>query len=257
MINIRHDEFQRIKKAFSCLMSIVCVCLICSCQKNPNEQSEKDFNSQTNADVIVQKIQYQQTFEDEKDITNLLVAEKSQMLPNKDFDDSIYDDPVILEFCLKDNLERTFCLYHNIYKLKDFDTDDSEIFKDWSTETRISRWHKQEKNGLSVVWNYRNGAILIMETESSRYSTKRGIRVGDSLEEIISAYEKDCDIYEYDSLNKKYNIVKQDEKDRFVLHKSENSISIDAANMIEEEMMEISFDLKDNSITKISILCGD
>ncbi|MCQ2594612.1 MAG: hypothetical protein MJ196_05055 [Treponemataceae bacterium] len=78
-----------------------------------------------------------------------------------------------------------------------------------------------------------------------------------SLEEIISAYEKDCDIYEYDSLNKKYNIVKQDEKNRFVLHKSENSISIDAANMIEEEMMEISFDLKDNSITKISILCGD
>ncbi len=133
----------------------------------------------------------------------------------------------------------------------------TEIFKDWSTETQIARWHKQVKNELSIIWNYRNGAILIMETESSRYSTKRGIKVGDSLEEIISAYEKDCDIYEYDSLNKKYNIVKQDEKNRFVLHKSENSISIDAANMIEEEMMEISFDLKDNSITKISILCGD
>lgn len=140
---------------------IMCACLICSCQKKRNEQNVEYSNNQAAADIVVQNVQYQPPVECIKETVNILIAEKPQTLPDKNFDDSVYDNSVIVEFSLKDDLERTFCLYHNIYKLKDFDTDDSKIFKDWSTETRISRWHKQEKNGLSVVWNYRNGAILI------------------------------------------------------------------------------------------------
>lgn len=46
-----------------------------------------------------------------------------------------------------------------------------------------------------------------METESSRYSTKRGIKVGDSLNEIIDAYGNDGEIYEYNSIDKKYYVL--------------------------------------------------
>ena len=71
-----------------------------------------------------------------------------------------------------------------------------------------------------------------METESSLYSTKRGIKVGDSINDVIEAY-------------KDYN-----------LYRSDKAISLNLANMIDEEIMILGFWLENDIVTKIEITIG-
>ncbi|MBO4758658.1 MAG: hypothetical protein J5505_01220, partial [Spirochaetaceae bacterium] len=110
---------------------------------------------------------------------------------------------------------------------------------------------------LSITWNYENGGIIEMETKSPKYSTKRGIRVGDSLSDIIKVYENDAEIYEYDYVNNKYDLISANENALFRLYKAENRVSIDAGNAAAETIMEIDFQLENDIVTKIKILCGD
>lgn len=178
---------------------------------------------------------------------------QTNLAPNINSDDSAYDDPRTLEFCFKDDKGRCLCLYHNIRKQKEIDFEDYEVFKDWSTETNIRKWVKQEIDGLSVIWNYMNGAILIMETESSNWFTGRGIRVGDPISKAYDAYVSDATLYKWDSVAKKSVKISSNPNCLYFLRQSDEGIIVYIANLIDEEMMNIRFSQKDGIITKIEI----
>ena len=178
---------------------------------------------------------------------------QTNLAPNINSDDSAYDDHRTLEFCFKDDKGRCLCLYHNIRKQKEIDFEDYEVFKDWSTETNIRKWVKQEIDGLSVIWNYMNGAILIMETESSNWFTGRGIRVGDPISKAYDAYVSDATLYKWDSVAKKSVKISSNPNCLYFLRQSDEGIIVYIANLIDEEMMNIRFSQKDGIITKIEI----
>lgn len=219
--------------------------ILCACQKEKIEQKAENI-IQEQADEV-----------SEPEINEQIVEEKIQIIPDKDCDDSEFDDLVTTDFCLKDDKERTFCIFHNLYKVKDFDTENYEVVAEWATGGYNVRWCKQEQNDLSITWNYENGGIIEMETKSPKYSTKRGIRVGDSLSDIIKVYENDAEIYEYDYVNNKYDLISANENALFRLYKAENRVSIDAGNATAETIIEIDFQLENDIVTKIKILCGD
>ena len=178
---------------------------------------------------------------------------QTNLAPNINSDDSAYDDPRTLEFCFKHDNGRCLCLYHNIRKQKEIDFEDYEVFKDWSTETNIRKWVKQEIDGLSVIWNYMNGTILIMETESPNWSTKRGIKVGDSISKAYEIYAPDADIYELNE-DKTAFVNRYDNKNNlYILKLHDTRIYIYIANLLEEEIMNINFHHKDGIITKIEV----
>lgn len=241
-------------KKFTFFIVIMIACIFCSCQKEKaeqkvknivQEQTEKMPEPETNEQIVEEKGK------------NESVSEKIQIVPDKDNDDSEFDDPATIELCLKDDEERTFCLFHNIYKVKDFDAENYEVVAEWTTGEYSFRWCKQEKNDLSITWNYENGGIIRMETESPKYSTKRGIKVGDSLSNIMEAYGNDVEIYEYDYVNEKLNLISENKNALFSWYKSKNRVSLNAGNMLAETIMAMSFYLEDDFITKIVILCGD
>ena len=176
-----------------------------------------------------------------------------ELIPNVNSDDSEYDDPSTLEFCFQDDSGRSFCLYHNIRKQSGIDFEDYIVFKDWSTETKIRKWVKQEIDGLFVIWNYMNGACLIMETTSSNWKTKRGIKVGDPISKAYEAYASDGTLYKWDYENKKSVEVFENPNRLFFLRQANEGILIYIANLIDEEMMNIRFTQKDGIITKIEI----
>ncbi len=178
---------------------------------------------------------------------------RAELVPKINSDDSLYDDPSTLEFCLKNDKGVNLCLYHNIRKQSDIDFDDYEVFKDWSTETKIRRWVKQELDGLSVIWNYMNGAILIMETTSSNWSTKRGIKVGDPISKAYEVYAPDATLYKWDYENKKSVKVYENPNRLYFLRQTNEGILIYIANLIDEEMMNIRFSHENGIITKIEI----
>jgi hypothetical protein len=192
---------------------------------------------------------------DEKQTSEIKMEnnQNTNLAPNINSDDSSYDDPRTLEFCFKDDKGRCLCLYHNIRKQKEIDFEDYEVFKDWSTETNIRKWVKQEIDGLSVIWNYMNGAILIMETESSNWFTGRGIRVGDPISKAYDAYVSDATLYKWDSVAKKSVKISSNPNCLYFLRQSDEGIIVYIANLIDEEMMNIRFSQKDGIITKIEI----
>ena len=98
---------------------------------------------------------------------------ETNLTPNENWDDSAYDDPRTLEFNLKNDKGINLCIFHNIRKQKGIDFEDYEVYADWSTDTKIRKWVKQDLDGVSVIWNYADGVILKMETESSNWSTNR------------------------------------------------------------------------------------
>ena len=106
---------------------------------------------------------------------------KTELIPDINSDDSAFDDHRTLEFCLKNDKGINLCLYHNIRKQNGIDFEDNEIYAEWTLkmQNKIIRWVKQELDGLSVIWDYMDGTILKMETTSSHWSTKRGVKVGD------------------------------------------------------------------------------
>ena len=114
-------------------------------------------------------------------------------------DDSQFNDSVTLEFCLQDSKKNNYCLYHNVRKIKNFNYDNFEIFKEWTIKTEKIRWDKQENSDLSVTWNHKNGAILFLETSSPDYSTKRGVRVGDPISKFKQVYgdDKNLSVFDY------------------------------------------------------------
>ena len=113
-----------------------------------------------------------------------------------------------------------------------------------------------EKNKISVLWNDNTGAILIMGTDDPMYSTKRGIRIGDSVEKIMLAYENDCKVEEYNYTEKKWVTLSEKGYPCMTLSKSNECISLNAGNPTDEEVMTLSYLLKDGMVTKIVIQCG-
>ena len=178
---------------------------------------------------------------------------KTELIPDINSDDSAYDDPRTLEFCLKNDKGINLCLYHNIRKQSGIDFDDYEVYAEWTMQKKIIRWVKQELDGLSVIWNYMNGAILIMETTSSDWSTKRGIKVGDSISKVYEVYAPDATIYKWDYENKKNVKVSEKPNRLYFLQQSNESILVYIANLIDEEIMNIRFSQVDGIITKIEI----
>lgn len=148
------------------------------------------------------------------------------------WDDSIYNNKDTVEFCLTTEDGKKFCLYHNIRKIEGFDSSDYKVFKDWSTTHVIRKWCEKSENDLYIRWNYTNGVIVHIETESPLYSTKRGIKVGDSINDIIEAYKE------------------------YSLYRSNKAISLNFANMIDEEIMILGFWIENDIVTKIEITIG-
>ena len=90
-------------------------------------------------------------------------------------------------------------------------------------------------------------------TEDPRYSTKRGIKVGDSAEKIMEAYESDCTIKIKNYETNKFEVVSEKESPCMVLSKSNECISLNKGNALAEGMMTISYMLEDGVVTKIII----
>ena len=178
---------------------------------------------------------------------------ETNLAPNINSDDSAYDDPRTLEFCFKDDKGRCLCLYHNIRKQEGIDFEDYVVYADWSTETKIRKWLKQEIDGLSVIWNYSDGVILKMETESSNWSTKRGIKVGDTISKVIELYASDATVSYYNFETGEGYVISEKEKPLLFLREDNEGILVYIANLIAEEMMNIRFTQKDGIITKIEI----
>ena len=189
-------------------------------------------------------------------VENFVIVEENKMLdliPNVNSDDSAYDDSSTLEFCLKDDSGRNLCLYHNIRKQNGIDFDNYEVYKDWSTQIKINRWVRQNIDGVSVIWNYMNGAILIMETTSSNWSTGRGIKVGDPISKANEIYSPDATIYKWDYEKKKSVKILDNPNRLYFLTQANEGILIYIANLIDEEIMNMRFTNENGIITKIEI----
>ena len=167
-------------------------------------------------------------------------------------DDSLYDDKFTVEFSLHDE-EQNFCIYHNIRNVDGYSIDDYEIFKYVNTGRDEFAWSFQEKEGLSIEWVEETGVIVTIGTEDPRYSTKRGIKVGDSAEKIMEAYESDCIIKVKNYETNKFEVVSEKEPPCMVLSKSNECISLNKGNALAEGMMTISYLLEDGVVTKIII----
>ena len=176
-----------------------------------------------------------------------------ELIPNVNSDDSAYDDSSTLEFCLKDDSGRNLCLYHNIRKQNGIDFDNYEVYKDWSTQIKINRWVRQKIDGVSVIWNYMNGAILIMETTSSNWSTGRGIKVGDPISKAYEIYSPDATIYKWDYEKKKSVKILDNPNRLYFLTQANEGILIYIANLIDEKIMNMRFTNENGIITKIEI----
>ncbi|MEE3313526.1 MAG: hypothetical protein VZR56_05145 [Treponema sp.] len=167
-------------------------------------------------------------------------------------DDSLYDDKFTVEFSLHDE-EQNFCIYHNIRNVDGYSIDDYEIFKYVNTGRDEFVWSFQEKEGLSIEWVEETGVIVMFGTEDPRYATKRGIRVGDSAEKIMKAYEEDCTVQEYNYTDEKWETVSEKEYPCMLLSKSNEWISLNIGNDRAEGMMTISYLLENDVVTKIII----
>ena len=178
---------------------------------------------------------------------------ETNLTPNENWDDSAYDDPRTLEFNLKNDKGINLYIYHNIRKQKGIDFEDYEVYADWSTDTKIRKWVKQDLDGVSVIWNYADGVILKMETESSNWSTKRGIKVGDSISKVIELYASDATVSYYNFETGESYVISEKEKPLLFLREDNEGILVYVANLVAEEMMNIRFTQKDGIITKIEI----
>ncbi len=187
--------------------------------------------------------------------TEYLKEVKKRLINQKedDIDDSLYDDEFTVEFSLHDET-RNFCIYHNIRNIEEYDTDDFEIYNYVNTRNWGELvWCFQEIDSISIEWVYSSGSIVKVGTEDPRYSTKRGIKVGDSAEKIMEAYESDCTIKIKNYETNKFEVVSEKEPPCMVLSKSNECISLNMGNALAEGMMTISYMLEDGVVTKIII----
>lgn len=170
---------------------------------------------------------------------------------SRSFDDSVYDVPEILEFSFMDEEGRSFCLYHDVRNVPDFDFDDYEMYVDWAMTN--THWCIQEAEDFSIVWNYTNGAILIMETEAPSFFTARGIKAGDSYLDAMKAYELGSDIYRINPASGVYERVSDCPDNLFVMYEADDVFTVFAANMIDEEMMRLSVYNEGDFVSRIQI----
>ena len=189
------------------------------------------------------------------------IKERLKDKEKEDVDETLYEDEFTTEFSLHDET-RNFCLYHNIRNVKKFDISEFEIFNyDKITQGYFNGLEIVqcfiEKDGISVAWSDDTGVILIIGTEDSRYSTKRDVHVGDSAEKIMEAYESDCTIKIKNYETSKFEVVSEKKFPCMVLSKSNECISLNAGNMVEEEVMNLQYMLKDDVVYKIIIRCGN
>ena len=105
-------------------------------------------------------------------------------------------------FCLVNSNGEEFRLYKNIYDIKDFTLQNSELLYINPIDDNYS-WLKKRFNDIEVVWVKQSGYILSCRTESRQYETKRSVKIGDPVEKIISLYgseysKKNLMVIEYD-----------------------------------------------------------
>ncbi len=167
-------------------------------------------------------------------------------------DDSLYDDKFTLEFSLHDET-RNFCIYHNIRNVEGYDISDYEFSNYVKDGFEELAWCIIENEGVSVQWVDKTGVLVTIGTEDPRYSTKRGIKVGDSAEKIMEAYESDCIIKVKNYETNKFEVVSEKEPPCMVLSKSNECISLNKGNALAEGMMTISYLLENDVVTKIII----
>ena len=180
-------------------------------------------------------------------------TEKLDYDPN--FDDTKYDDDITIEFSVHRENGPEVIIYHNLRSIEEIDWKTHEVFKDWSTPTEVSKWCKQEFSGIDLLWNYRNGAILKIVTESPEWITRHGIKVGDPIQKVSDFYGKFSDIFVYNEKENMYEKTVDNEYQEFSLLVSDDFQSLNAGNMVAEEMMTMVFHQKDGIICKIEIYC--
>ncbi len=185
--------------------------------------------------------------------SNSSQTEKLDYDPN--FDDTKYDDDITTEFSLHKENGVEFILYHNLRNIEEIDWKTHEVFKDWSTSTEVSKWCKQEFSGIDLLWNYDNGLILKIVTESPEWITRHGIKVGDPIQKVSDFYGKFSDIFVYNEKENMYEKTVDNEYQEFSLLVSDEFQSLNAGNMVAEEMMTMVFHQKDGIICKIEIYC--
>ena len=229
-------ELMKTKNSFVFLFAFILI-IFSSCNKKAIE-SESD-NVLEHKKLPEQK-SINEIFENIPEKTSEIVLEYV-------WDETPYNDKATVEFCINDLDGRTFCLYHNIRKVPDWNSNDFEIYSE--------NWRKQNINNLSIIWNYRNGAILIMETEDPAYSTKRGIRVGDSSLKVLNAYKENSKVFEWDADEDKFIVTSEADECLFWLYINDDYISINSGNLVDEEMMTTRFYIKNGCVEKISISC--
>ena len=235
-------------------------------QKNKISQEENAETTEPTAEdvEISQENQIQET--DNAEIENNLQkesleektsissqTEKLDYDPN--FDDTKYDDDITTEFSLHRENGPEVILYHNLRNIKEIDWKTHEVFKDWSTPTEVSKWCKQEFSGIDLLWNYDNGLILKIVTESPEWITRHGIKVGDPIQKVSDFYGKFSDIFVYNEKENMYEKTVDNEYQEFSLLVSDEFQSLNAGNMVAEEMMTMVFHQKDGIICKIEIYC--
>lgn len=172
---------------------------------------------------------------------------------NKNFDDSIYDNEVILNFCLMNSNDISFCLYHNIRKIKDYDDSKKEKPEYFSSSNPFYTYSYQD---LFATWVYETGLITELITTSSEWSTKRGVKVGDPISKVVEAYGEDSNILVYDYETEKFSFASKKEKPMFGLYTSNEGCSLNGSNMIDEENMCITFYAENGLISKIKVYIG-
>ena len=155
---------------------------------------------------------------------------------------------IVLSLIRFNKENQNFCLYHNIKKIEDINLNNYIENGNWCTKII---------NDMNITWNYENGAILCMETSSCNYETKRGVKVGDLLSNVMDLYGPDSDISSWDTSSNSFISVDNKDNNLFMLFYANDGVSLNAGNIIDEEMMTILFYANEGVITKIEIKSGN
>ena len=92
-----------------------------------------------------------------------------------------------------------------------------------------------------------------METTSSNWSTKRGIKVGDPISKVIDIYSPDSSVSYYNFETKEGYVISEKKNPLLFLREDNEGVLVYVANLVAEEVMNIRFTQKDGIITKIEI----
>lgn len=223
--------------------------LVLSCTKKDNLVNLQQENIVTSTNSSTEKKQNTSP----EILENNVITKQSEenMDYDRNFDDSIFDDEVTQNFSLLNSNGVTLCLYHNIRKISEFDDLKKEKAEYWSAN---NNFYISNIQNVNVKWSYRNGVILALLTQSNEWSTKRGIKVGDNLGDAFEKYAPDSIVKEFDPEENKYVVTSHPENSTFLtIYDPEKGMTVNAGNMVAEEMMCMQFYAENGIITKIEI----